>query len=107
MLLVLRLLYPQGVWNDKALAISFWAMNGGLVLMIVLSLLPVGLAQTWASIEHGLWYARSADFLQLPIMAKLRWMRMVGDLVFYVGVSALAYFVVRLVVSRSRKANAG
>ncbi len=106
-LLVLRLLYPQGVWNDKALAISFWAMNGGLVLMIVLSLLPVGLAQTWASIEHGLWYARSADFLQLPIMAKLRWMRMVGDLVFYVGVSALAYFVVRLVVGRSRKANAG
>ncbi len=48
-------------------------MNIGLALMIVMSLLPIGLAQTWASIEHGLWYARSADFLQLPVLQSLRW----------------------------------
>ena len=27
--------------------------------MVLLSLLPIGLLQTWASVEHGLWYARS------------------------------------------------
>ena len=39
-------------------------MNGGLMAMCVLSLLPVGLMQTWASVEHGYWYARSSEFLQ-------------------------------------------
>jgi nitric oxide reductase subunit B len=71
-------------------------MNGGLALMIVLSLLPIGLMQTLASIEHGLWYARSAEFLQQPIMETLRWLRMIGDTVFIIGVGALAWFVLGL-----------
>ena len=36
--------------------------------MVLLSLLPVGLMQTWASVEHGNWYARSAEFLQTSWM---------------------------------------
>ena len=71
-------------------------MNVGLALMVVLSLLPIGLAQTWASVEHGLWYARSADFLQLPALETLRWLRIVGDTVFLSGVAALAWFVLGL-----------
>jgi nitric oxide reductase subunit B len=71
-------------------------MNGGLVLMVGLSLLPIGLAQTWASVDTGLWYARSADFLQTPIIEKLRWLRIVGDSVFLSGVGALAWFVLGL-----------
>ena len=76
-------------------------MNGGLVLMIALSLLPIGLMQTWASIEHGLWYARSAEFLQQPVMENLRWLRTIGDTVFLVGVGALAWFVVGLITGWS------
>lgn len=57
--------------------------------------------QTWASIEHGLWYARSAEFLQQPIMETLRWLRMIGDTVFLVGVGALAYFVIGLITGWS------
>ncbi|MFV0439356.1 MAG: nitric-oxide reductase large subunit [Desulfopila sp.] len=102
-LVVLRRLFPVGVWNEKPLAIAFWAMNGGLVLMIGLSLLPVGLAQAWVSIEHGLWYARSADFLQLPLLQTLRWLRMIGDVVFYVGTFSLAYFVIGLITGWSYK----
>jgi nitric oxide reductase subunit B len=71
-------------------------MNVGLALMVVLSLLPVGLAQTWASVEHGLWYARSAEFLQLPWMVTLRWLRIVGDTVFLGGTLALVWFLVGL-----------
>ena len=69
--------------------------------MIVLSLLPIGLMQTWASIEHGLWYARSAEFLQQPVMEVLRWLRTIGDTVFLIGVGALAYFVIGLITGWS------
>ncbi len=100
-LVVLRRLHPRGVWREGPLRLAFWSMNGGLVLMIVLSLLPIGLMQTWASVEHGLWYARSADFLQQPVMEVLRWLRTIGDTVFLIGVGALAYFVIGLVTGWS------
>ncbi|BDD88906.1 nitric-oxide reductase large subunit [Desulfofustis limnaeus] len=96
-LLVFRRLYPEKAWNDRPLAIAFWSMNGGLALMIALSLLPIGLAQTWASIEHGLWFARSAEFLQTPVIEVLRWLRMIGDTIFIFGVFMLAWFVGSLV----------
>ena len=78
------------------LGFSFWSLNLGLVLMIVLSLLPVGLLQTQASVEHGMWYARSADFLQSPLLIKLRWLRVIGDTVFTFGIVGLAWFVLGL-----------
>ena len=95
-LLMLRKLGSDAPWREGALRYSFWAMNGGLALMVVLSLLPIGLAQTWASVEHGLWYARSADFLQLPVLETLRWLRIVGDTVFLSGVGALVWFTIGL-----------
>ncbi len=95
-LLISRRLCADRPWNETLLGYSFWAMNIGLALMILLSLLPVGLAQTWASVEHGLWYARSADFLQTPILQTLRWLRMVGDTVFLSGVATLAWFMLGL-----------
>jgi len=95
-LLVLRRLNPRLIWREKALRIAFWGMNGGLALMVGLSLLPIGLAQAWASMEHGLWYARSAEFLQLPVLETLRWMRLIGDTIFLVGVGSLAWFVAGL-----------
>ena len=52
------------VWKERLAEVRFWAMNGGLMAMCVVSLLPVGLMQTWASVDQGYWYARSAEFLQ-------------------------------------------
>jgi nitric oxide reductase subunit B len=95
-LLVARRLAPEHEWRDGALAVAFWGMNVGLGLMIGLSLLPIGLIQTVASVDHGLWYARSAEFLQQPLLEKLRWARMVGDTVFLVGVGAFAWFMLGL-----------
>jgi nitric oxide reductase subunit B len=86
LLLVQRRLFPDAIWNERRMAVTYWSFNAGLMLMIVMSLLPVGLFQVWASLEHGFWYARSAEFLQAPHLQALRWLRMVGDTLFLVGV---------------------
>jgi len=95
-LLLLRRLGRAQPWREGALRYAFWAMNVGLGLMVLLSLLPIGLAQTWASVETGLWYARSAEFLQTPILERLRWFRIVGDTVFLSGVASLVWFTAGL-----------
>jgi len=96
MLFCLKGLAVQKQWRTGALAFAFWCINIGQALMIVLSLLPVGMLQTWASVEHGLWYARSAEFMQTPLMDTLRWMRVFGDTIFAVGIVALGWFVLGL-----------
>jgi nitric oxide reductase subunit B len=92
-LVVARRLSGERPWKTRALAVAFWGTNIGLSLMIGLSILPVGLAQTWASVEVGLWYARSAEFLQLPWIETLRWLRVVGDTVFVIGAVAYVWFL--------------
>lgn len=101
MLLCLRVLVPGVEWKDGLLRFSFWSLNGGLMAMCVLSLLPVGLMQTWASVDHGYWYARSSEFMQTPIMQILRWMRVPGDTIFFLGAVALVLFVVGLKTGHS------
>ena len=93
MLVCLRAMSPDVEWKENWLRLSFWAMNGGLFAMCVGSLLPVGLMQTWASVEHGYWYARSTEFLGSPIMQNLRWMRAPGDALFALGALILVAFV--------------
>ena len=34
----------------------------------MLSMLPIGLFQAWASVEYGTWYARSSEFMQTPMI---------------------------------------
>jgi nitric oxide reductase subunit B len=93
MLVCLRAMSPDAVWKEGWLQAAFWGMNGGLMMMCVGSLLPVGLMQTWASVEHGYWYARSTEFLGTPVMRTLRWLRVPGDTVFALGAFILVGFV--------------
>lgn len=93
MLFTLRASKPEITWSEKPLKYSFWGINFGLFAMVTFSLLPVGLMQTWASVQYGYWYARSAEFLQSSTMETLRWMRAFGDTIFAVGVVILVYFV--------------
>jgi nitric oxide reductase subunit B len=93
MLVSLRALAPDAPWNERRLKFAFWAMNIGLFLMCVGSLLPVGLLQTWASVDQGYWYARSTEFLGTPLMQTLRWMRVPGDTLFALGALVLVAFV--------------
>jgi nitric oxide reductase subunit B len=52
--------------------------------------------QLQAAIDHGYWYARSAQFMDQGIVHLLVWMRVPGDTLFAVGAAMLALFVVRL-----------
>jgi nitric oxide reductase subunit B len=101
LLFIFRRLSGARVWQQGPLAYSFWAMNAGLALMVALSLLPVGAMQVWESVENGLWSARSAEFLQSPLIERLRWLRIVGDTVFLSGVAALVWFSVGLLTGWS------
>ncbi len=100
MLVCLRAMSPDARWRESWLKASFWLMNTGLFSMCVGSLLPVGLMQTWASVNHGYWYARSAEFLGSTIMQTLRWMRVPGDMLFAIGSLILVGFVFTLPAPR-------
>jgi nitric oxide reductase subunit B len=96
MLFVLKGLTSRYVWKDGVIRFAFWSINIGLLLMVLISVLPVGLAQTLASVKYGMWYARSAEFMQSPLLDTLRWLRIFGDTIFAVGTLALAWFVIGL-----------
>lgn len=96
MLFVLKGLYRQNVWKDKLIGFSFWSINIGLLLMVLISVLPIGLLQTVASVNVGMWYARSAEFMQTPLMNTLKWLRVIGDTIFAIGTIGLALFVIGL-----------
>ena len=100
-LFCLRVLQPARAWKEGILKTSFWCINLGLAFMVLLSMLPVGLLQAWASIERGTWYARSADFLQSGPMQTLRWMRVPGDVLFAIGAALLGWFVLGLLTGHS------
>jgi nitric oxide reductase subunit B len=93
MLFVLKSMEPHKIWKDKWIRFAFWAINIGLILMVLLSVLPVGFAQTVASVKYGMWYARSAEFLQTPMLETFRWLRVIGDTIFSLGALALAWFI--------------
>jgi nitric oxide reductase subunit B len=101
MLFCLRALLPGPAWKDGPLKISFWSINWGLALMVLLSVLPVGLLQAWASLEYGMWYARSAEFMQTDLMNTLRWLRVIGDTIFAFGAVVLGWFVLGLLTGHS------
>ncbi len=60
--------------------------------------------QVHAAVTHGFWYARSAEFLQQPLMQTLVWLRMPGDVVFAAGAGMLALFVAKLYVGKANRA---
>jgi nitric oxide reductase subunit B len=100
-LFCLRVLQPGRPWKEGILKASFWCINLGLVFMVVLSMFPIGIMQAWASIERGTWYARSAEFLQSPLMQSLRWMRVPGDVLFAAGAALPGWFVLGLLTGHS------
>ena len=101
MLLCFKWVSARQVWRTGILSFAFWSINIGLALMVLISVLPVGLMQTWASVEHGMWYARSAEFLQTDVVGTLRWLRVIGDTIFAIGIVALAWFILGLVTGWS------
>jgi len=91
-----RGLVEDRFWNDRILAVSFWGLNGGLFLMFLTGLLPIGLVQVWHSYQTGIWFARSADFYELPLIQALGNWRIVPDtIVIALGAFPLLWFMVQ------------
>ena len=103
MLFSLRGMTLKYEWREDVLKYSFWCFQIGLILMVLLSILPVGIKQTIAAVDHGIWYARSMEFMQEPLMQTLRWLRVIGDTIFGLGSVGLVYFVVGLKTGWSLK----
>ena len=97
----LRALRPGLQWKEKPVGIAFWFINIGLGLMVLLSMLPIGILQANAAISKGVWFARSAEFLQTPLMQNLRWFRAIGDSIFAIGALMLAWFIIGLITGKS------
>ena len=98
--LIARYIRPEVEFNDKLMKFGFWALNIGLALMVLISLLPIGLIQSWASITHGLWFARSEEFMQQPLLQKLRWARLVGDTILIIGAVAFFWQIVKVLFTK-------
>ena len=94
--LIARYIRPEIEFNDKLMKFGFWALNIGLALMVLISLLPIGLIQSWASVTTGLWFARSEEFMQQPLLQNLRWARLIGDTILIVGAVAFFWQIVKV-----------
>ena len=96
MMFVLRGLYPERQWNDKLISSAFWLINIGLLVMVTISILPIGIMQAVESMQHGYWSARSEEFMQTDMMQFLRWLRVPGDILLALGELLLVYFIIGL-----------
>ena len=103
LLFCMRAMDPERKWNTKLLAFAFWAINIGMMMEILFSLLPIGLLQTYQSVAVGYWSARSPEFMQTALMQNLRWMRLFGDTVFAVGAVAFVWFAIDLMITKGQR----
>ncbi len=91
-----RYLMTPDAWSDRLACWSFWGLNAGLMLMLVLNIFPAGVIQMIASYKEGFWFARSPEFVHSHIFQMFTWARIVGDVTFVViGVLPLVFLVVR------------
>lgn len=91
-----RYLMTPDAWSEKLACWSFWGLNIGLMLMLVLNIFPAGVIQMIASYKEGFWFARSPEFVHSPLFQTFTWARIAGDLIFViVGVLPLVLLVVR------------
>lgn len=102
LLFCMRAMQPERKWNTKLLAFAFWAINIGMMMEILLSLLPIGLLQTYQSVSLGYWSARSPEFMQTSLMQTLRWMRLWGDTIFAIGAVAFVWFAINLMIRKPK-----
>jgi nitric oxide reductase subunit B len=90
-----RLLLKPNRWREGLVKFSFWSINAGLMLMVMLDLFPAGAFQFQSIVENGLWFARSEAFIGQGVFKSLTWLRGIGATVFFFGgVIPLAWFIV-------------
>ncbi len=95
---VIRQTASETLWRDleKYIRVGFWGLNGGLMMMVVMSLFPAGVLQLVDVLENGYWHARSLAYTAGDLPRLLEWLRFPGDLVFII------FGVVPIVIAATR-----
>jgi nitric oxide reductase subunit B len=92
-----KLLTDTKAWRPGLVRLSFWSINIGLMLMVLLDLFPAGILQFEAVVDKGLWYARSAEFIDSTGFQTLTWLRIIGGTIFTLGgVCPLVYIMIKV-----------
>ncbi|MDE2059803.1 MAG: cbb3-type cytochrome c oxidase subunit I [candidate division NC10 bacterium] len=86
MVIAFRQVLDEQQWQrvEKFVRVSFWGLNIGLAMMVILSLFPGGVLQLWDVLTNGYWHARGPEFMNQPFVRLLEWLRLPGDAVFIV-----------------------
>lgn len=71
----------QWVRPEKFIRVSFWGLNIGLLLMVVMNLFPGGVMQFWDVLSNGYWHARSLEYTSRHLVRWIEWMGMPGHVV--------------------------
>ena len=102
---MLRTASPDAKWKgvEKWMGVSFWGLNIGLLLMLVMSLLPGGFYQIWDVVQNGYWHARSVEFTNSEAMAIIGWLRMPADLIFIIfGAIPFCFAAIKIWLTRDK-----
>jgi nitric oxide reductase subunit B len=103
-LFCLRYLIPAERWPERWARVAFWSTNLGLAWMCFATLLPLGIAQLYKSVDDGYWEARELEFLTSDTNVLIEWLRLPGDVVFIGGgalpVLYISYVGIRHTVKR-------
>jgi nitric oxide reductase subunit B len=98
MVFSMRQVLSEERWSglEKYIKVSFWGLNIGLALMVLLNLFPGGVLQLWDVLQNGYWHARSSEFLNNRISTLIEWARLPADMIFILfGVVPLFIAVAR------------
>ncbi|AFK19877.1 cytochrome B [Haloferax mediterranei ATCC 33500] len=92
---MLQLSIDPARWDGSWLRAAFWCWNVGLVLMVFVSVLPVGFLQLETAFTGSYAAARSLAFYNQPIIQTLFWARLPGDTLMILGTVIYAADLVR------------
>lgn len=67
---------------EKLVRVSFWGLNIGLALMVILNLFPGGVLQLWDVLTNGYWHARGPEFMNSDTTRLIEWLRLPADAIF-------------------------
>jgi nitric oxide reductase subunit B len=95
MLFSVRHIFKKSAWSDSLLKWSFWGLNGGILLMTVVSLIPSGFYQFYHAVDKGMWFARSPEIATSDFIRTASWLRMGPDIIFATGAFLLLAFLAR------------
>lgn len=83
---------PEG-WSHRRLMTSFWLLNVGLLVMVALSVTPIGVLQLAEVVQVDYASARSVAFYERTLVHLLNHVRMPGDTLIILGALLLSWEV--------------